>query len=71
MGSNIEYAQRLTGPQSDEVVTLTSRYVLARRRGDTVAAREMALRILAIYRCAQVEIAALQQYRDYIEETET
>ncbi len=67
----IPAAQGLSGPMASEVANLTSRFVRARRRSDTVEAREIAIRIVGIYRQASVDIPALETYRQFLRETES
>lgn len=62
--------QGLTGQQAYEVESLCSRYVLARKRHDDVEARNVAARLLGIYRQAGVDIPALESYRQFLRETD-
>ncbi len=64
--SGVELAQRLTGPDSFEVVELTSKFVTALRGHRSLEAIGCAERILAIYEKHGVDIPALESYRTFL-----
>lgn len=59
-------AQHLTGPDSNEVDLLVSKYCAARRRFDNLVAIGCAERILAIYESHGIDIPALDEYRRFL-----